>query len=233
MLEHVSVKSAFGFAAAGPTSRAIVFIQSNGDRAWRASDASIAAFIKRVHWQLMIRHISLNVALRPIEKRINLQQSVILQFQNLRVSSVGSLIASNAADPGFQPAQRFLHRLDFINVTTQVRVLERERTHILACKMIPTRIAIKINDVEIPFVLDSFAENQRVPKMVACIEEENFDVRQDARGHMQKRHALRLERRAQRDLGRELVHRPLDDFLRCLCFELQRKRGDFFLRFHG
>ncbi len=99
--------------------------------------------------------------------------------------------------------------------------------------MIPTRIAIEINDVEIPFVLDSFAENQSVPKMVACIKEENFDVGHNARDNMQKRHALRLERRAHRDLGRELVHRPLNDFLRCLRFELRRERGDFFVRNHG
>lgn len=82
-------------------------------------------------------------------------------------------------------------------------------------------------------MLDLLAEYQRAPKMVACVEKENFDVRLDARGHMQERHALRLERCAHRDLGRELVHRPLNDLLRCLRFELRRERTDFFLRNHG
>ena len=45
--------------------------------------------------------------------------------------------------------------------------------------------------------------------------------------HMQKRHALRLEGCAHGDIGREGFHRPLNDFLGRLRFELRRKRIHF------
>src|SRR5581483_3669223 len=118
------------------------------------------------------------------KKRVYFQESVILQFQNLRVRAFGSLVASNAADPRFQSTQRLLHRLDFMDVATQVRVLERKRACILPRKNVPARVTIKINDIEIPFVLNLFAEDQRIPKMIAGIEEENFDVWLDTRDHV-------------------------------------------------
>gem|GEM_PF-5502820 len=84
-----------------------------------------------------------------------------------------------------------------------------------------------------PFVLNLLAKNQCIPKMIASIEEENFYIGLDARDHVQERHALRLKRSADGDIRREFIHRPLNNFLRRFCFELSRKRGDFFLRFHG
>jgi hypothetical protein len=42
-------------------------------------------------------------------------------------------------------------------------------------------------------MLDMLAEDQRIPEMITCVEEENTDTRHDARDHVQERHALRLE----------------------------------------
>ena len=220
MLEHVGMQTAFDFMPPGPTTGAVVVVSSHRNRTWRASNASVAALIKRMRGQVMIRYVSLHFASGPVKKRIHFQESIILQFQNLRVCAFRSLVASNAADPRFQSTQRLLHRLDFMNIATQVRVLDGKRARILSRKNIPARVAIKINDVEIPFVLNLLAEDQRIPKMIAGVEEENFDVRLDARDHVQERHAVRLERGAHGDLGREFIHCPLDDLLRRLRFEL-------------
>jgi len=70
-------------------------------------------------------------------------------------------------------------------------------------------------------VLDCFPEDQRIPKVVASIEEEDAKRGHDARRHMQKRHALRLEGCAHGDVGRESVNRPSNDLLRCFRFELR------------
>ena len=45
--------------------------------------------------------------------------------------------------------------------------------------------------------------------------------------HMQQRHALRLKGGAHGDIRREGFHRPSNDFLRRLRFELRRKRIHF------
>jgi len=80
-----------------------------------------------------------------------------------------------------------------MNVTAQVRVLYGQDARVLTGKAVPARLAIKINDVEIPFALDSFAEDQRIPKMVAGIQKEDAKPGHDTHRHMQQRHALRLE----------------------------------------
>ena len=93
--------------------------------------------------------------------------------------------------------------------------------------------AIQIDHVEIPFVLDVLAKDQRIPKMVAGIQKEDAKGGHDAHRHMQQRHALCLEGGAHGNIRREGFHRPLNDLLRHLRFELRRKRIHFTFAEHG
>ena len=116
-----------------------------------------------------------------------------------------------------------------MNVATQVRILHREDARVLTSKDVPARVAVQINHVEFPFVLDLFSEDQRIPKVIARIEKEDLKRGHDAHRHMQQRHTLRLKGCAHGDIGREGIHDPSNDLLRCLRFELRRKRVHFVL----
>ena len=119
-----------------------------------------------------------------------------------------------------------------MNVTAQIRILYRQGARVLTRKDIPARVAIQIDDVEIPFLLDFLAEDQRVPKVVAGVKKENAKIGFDMRRHVQQGHALCLKGSAHGNIRREGIHRPADDLLGCLLFELRRKRIHFFFIEH-
>ena len=81
-------------------------------------------------------------------------------------------------------------------------------------------------------MLDFLAEDQRIPKVVTGIEEEDAQVGFNGYRHVQERHALSLKGCAHGDIGREGIHGPADDLLGCLRFELNRKRIHFFFVEH-
>src|SRR5215212_3770637 len=103
----------------------------------------------------------------------------------------------------------------------------------LSCKAIPTRITIQVQYVQMPFRGKLFPEDQCVPKVIASIEKEDQNIPPYSRSHMQERHGLRLERRAQGDLRPERVHRPIDDFLGCFGLKFFRKALDLIWRKHA
>ena len=97
VFEQFGVETTFRFTAASPTARAIVVARSNGYCTWCATDAPETALVKRMCRQFMIHNISLNIALRPIEKRIDFQECLILQFQDLSVSAIRGLLTAACA----------------------------------------------------------------------------------------------------------------------------------------
>lgn len=103
----------------------------------------------------------------------------------------------------------------------------------LAGKNVPARIAVQVKHVQAEFRSDPFAEDQRIPEMVAGIQEEDQEVRPDAGGHVQQWNGLGLERRTHRDLRPEGINCPGQDLLRRLVFELVRKSFDLLYVQHG
>jgi hypothetical protein len=87
------------------------------------------------------------------------------------MSTIRSLVAADAGNPGLRAKQGFLHGLNFMNITTQVCILEWQAAHILPHEHIPACIAVDVDYVETPLMLDLLAEDQRIPEMIARIEE--------------------------------------------------------------
>jgi hypothetical protein len=98
-------------------------------------------------------------------------------------------------------------------------VFKRQGAGMLAGKVVPARVAVQVQDVQLPSGGNLFPEDKGIPKMVAGIQEEDEQVTPDAGGHMQQRHGLGLERAAHGDLRPETVNRPRYNFLRGAGFE--------------
>ena len=107
--------------------------------------------------------------------------------------SHGGLVTPYAADPRLYIFQRLLHRLDFMQVTAQVRVFDRERAGVLSGEHIPAMIAVQVDDVQLPFRGDPLAKDERLPEMIAGIQKENGHVPVDGCHHVQQRHRLCLK----------------------------------------
>src|SRR5512147_300614 len=93
----------------------------------------------------------------------------------------------------------------------------------LAGEGIPTAIAIQVNHVDLPFRSNLLTKDQRLPKMVTCIEKENRQAPLNTGCHVQERHRLRLERRTESDLRPECIYCPPYDFLRHFALEFLRQ----------
>jgi hypothetical protein len=106
------------------------------------------------------------------------------------------LVAANTGDPGFQPRQGLLHGLDLVDVAAQVGIHCRQLTSKPPPEDIPALIAIQVDHVHVHLPRQLLAEDQRVPKVVAGVEEENADIGHGLHGHVQQRQTLRLERGA-------------------------------------
>jgi hypothetical protein len=65
-------------------------------------------------------------------------------------------------------------------------------------------------------------KDERVPEMVAGVQEEDQQIAADVGGHVRERHALCLEGAAHRDLWPELIDRPAQDLLGSMAIELIR-----------
>jgi hypothetical protein len=148
------------------------------------------------------------------------------------VGAFGGLVAADARDPNPHAVDGSLHGLHLVDVTAQVRVVERQTANEGADKGVPARVAAQVYDVQVPLVLDFFAEGQRLPEVVARVEKEDADVGLEARCHMQERHGLRLERRTHGDVVTVLAERPFQNLVRGLALELVRKLADFFCKRH-
>ena len=181
----------------------------------------------------MFFHIALHIRLCPVQQWVDLQQSIFLQFQNFGVSARGSLIAANPADPCQHIFQGCLHRLDLVNVTTQVGVLQGQAASTLAGKNIPACIAVQVKYIQMPVGGKLLTKDGCFPKMITSIDEEDQQVPVDLTHHVQKRHTLCLKRRTHRDLGPERMDRPFDDLLGCFRLEFFREFFDFCGLKHG
>ncbi len=155
--EHFSVQAAFRFAAPGPATGTLVLVQTNRQRAGRTPDTAVAFCKQGMDRQAVFLKIFFHIRFGPIEQRIDFEQAIRLEFQDPGVGPGGGLITADAADPGLHVTEGFLHRLDFVQETAQVRVFKRQGAGMLAGKMVPARVTVQVQNVQLPSRGDLFA----------------------------------------------------------------------------
>ncbi len=93
----------------------------------------------------MFLRISFDIFPGPVQERIDLEQTVVLQLQYFGICPDRGLVAANASDPGFHILQAPLHWLDFVDEAAQVWVFHGQGADPFAGELIPACIPYKLN----------------------------------------------------------------------------------------
>ena len=167
-------------------------------RAWRATDARIAAIVQSVVRQVARLDVGPHVLLRPIEQRTDLPQAVpLIPRHRLAERTLLRLLAAHARDPGTMTGDRALERLDLADVAatlplldTQVEAIDAVVAHVLLDQL---RIRIEDLDPTLVAALDAIEQRERFVVQPAGVEREHPDLGDVAADDVRQDHRLGAE----------------------------------------
>src|SRR6185295_10773963 len=209
------MQTAFGFLKSAPTTSTLVFIYLHGRRARHAADRRIALVVERVVWNVVFQRVLPDLLLGPTRERIDLDESEFrVLVDNLRARACRRLVAANRRDPCAQTGEHLLQRLDLSQAATEIRIALPEFFAVPEILLFERSHGAATFETNAVTRLESIAKLVRFGKEQIGIEIEDASRRIDTRDHVDEDATFGAKACGQRNVGTELVQRPLQNDLR-------------------
>src|SRR5262249_2155860 len=196
-----------------------------------AANARIALVVERIVRHVMLEDKRPDVLLGPLQERVDLHQAEFgVPLDNAGAGAVGRLVAADRTDPGVVAGDGAAQRHNLAVVAGLVSAVAVERAAVLGLVLGHGLFGSDKLDLDAVAVLQPVAHLQRFGKLVAGVEVENAYTGFDLCEHVDDAAALGPKRGRHGEARVEFSHRPAQNLLWGLSFQVLISDGNVFRR---
>ena len=182
-------------------------------RAVRIADADIALLPKRMIGQSVIAQIFADLAVAPIDDGVKFEDTV-LAFEHRKILARRGVFAAQAGDPqlGTEIGQRAVHRLHLVEASVFLESLDALLPEFSVDRFLPRRGHARTVNFQIQAKLFGHFVGEAIGlgEQISRVDEDDRNLRVEARDQVQHDRSLRAETRAEHGMAAEFLQGPTD-----------------------